>query len=365
MSNLKNNYCVIMAGGVGTRFWPMSRTTKPKQFIDILGVGKTLIQLTFERFRKICPPENVFVVTNEIYKDLVLEQLPELDENQVLCEPVMRNTAPCIAYANYKINEINPNALVVVAPSDHIILKEDAFVNDINTALKAASKNDCLLTLGIKPSRPDTGYGYIQFLEDSISNTVPEVKKVKTFTEKPNLEIAKSFLDSGDFLWNSGIFIWSLKSIMSAFKQHLNDVDSLFAEGAGLYNTAEEKDFIHKTYAACKNISIDYGIMEKSENVYVLAVDFGWSDLGTWGSLYSIRDKDKDANSVIGENVMLYDTRNCIVNVPKDKLVVLQGLNDYIIAEDNNTLLVCRKEDEQQIRQFVNDIKLEKGEKYI
>jgi len=354
-----------MAGGVGTRFWPMSRTTKPKQFIDILGVGKTLIQLTFERFRKICPPENVFVVTNEIYKDLVLEQLPELDENQVLCEPVMRNTAPCIAYANYKINEINPNALVVVAPSDHIILKEDAFVNDINTALKAASKNDCLLTLGIKPSRPDTGYGYIQFLEDSISNTVPEVKKVKTFTEKPNLEIAKSFLDSGDFLWNSGIFIWSLKSIMSAFKQHLNDVDSLFAEGAGLYNTAEEKDFIHKTYAACKNISIDYGIMEKSENVYVLAVDFGWSDLGTWGSLYSIRDKDKDANSVIGENVMLYDTRNCIVNVPKDKLVVLQGLNDYIIAEDNNTLLVCRKEDEQQIRQFVNDIKLEKGEKYI
>ena len=365
MSNLKNNYCVIMAGGVGTRFWPMSRTTNPKQFIDILGVGKTLIQLTFERFRKICPPENVFVVTNEIYKDLVLEQLPELDENQVLCEPVMRNTAPCIAYANYKINEINPNALVVVAPSDHIILKEDVFVNDINTALKAASKNDCLLTLGIKPSRPDTGYGYIQFLEDSISNEISEVKKVKTFTEKPNLEIAKSFLDSGDFLWNSGIFIWSLKSIMSAFNQHLNDVDSLFADGEGFYNTAKEKDFIHKTYAACKNISIDYGIMEKSENVYVLAVDFGWSDLGTWGSLYSIRDKDKNANSVIGESVMLYDTKNCIVNVPKDKLVVLQGLNDYIIAEDNNTLLVCRKEDEQQIRQFVNDIKLEKGEKYI
>ncbi len=219
--------------------------------------------------------------------------------------------------------------------------------------------------MGIKPSRPDTGYGYIQFLDDSISNEISEVKKVKTFTEKPNLEIAKSFLDSGDFLWNSGIFIWSLKSIMSAFKQHLKDVDSLFAEGAGLYNTAEEKDFIHKTYAACKNISIDYGIMEKSENVYVLAVDFGWSDLGTWGSLYSIKNKDKNANSIIGENVMLYDTKNCIVNVPKDKLVILQGLNDYIIAEDNNTLLVCRKEDEQQIRQFVNDIKLEKGEKFI
>ena len=354
-----------MAGGVGTRFWPMSRTSKPKQFIDILGVGKTLIQLTFERLIKICPPENVFVVTNTIYKDMVLEQLPELSENQVLCEPAMRNTAPCIAYANYKINEINPDALVVVAPSDHIIMNEKAFVNDINTALKAAAKNDSLLTLGIKPSRPDTGYGYIQYHEKSISEETPEIKKVKTFTEKPNLEIAKSFLDSGDFLWNSGIFIWSLKSIMDAFKRDLNDVDSLFAEGIGIYNTSGESGFIEKTYAVCKKISIDYGIMEKADNVYVLAVDFGWSDLGTWGSLYDIRNKDKHDNAVMGDNVMLYDTKNCIVNVPKEKLVVIQGLNDFIVVEDNDILLICRKKDEQHIRQFVADVKLEKGPQYI
>ncbi len=354
-----------MAGGVGTRFWPISRTSKPKQFIDILGVGKTLIQLTFERFKKICPPENVYIVTNAIYKDLVLEQLPELTENQVLCEPAMRNTAPCVAYANYKINAVNPDALVVVAPSDHIILNEGAFVNDINTALKAASQNDSLLTLGIKPNRPDTGYGYIQYLEKSISEDTPEIKKVKTFTEKPNLEIAKSFLASGDFLWNSGIFIWSLKNIMDAFKQHLDDVDSLFAEGAGIYNTPGEADFIDKTYTICENISIDYGIMEKAENVYVLPVDFGWSDLGTWGSLFEIREKDTYNNAVMGKNVMLYDSKNCIVNVPKDKLVVLQGLNDYIVVEDNNTLLVCRKEDEQHIRKFVTDVKIEKGEKFV
>jgi len=354
-----------MAGGVGTRFWPMSRTSKPKQFIDILGVGKTLIQLTFERLIKICPAENVFVVTNTIYKEMVLEQLPELSENQVLCEPAMRNTAPCIAYANYKINEINPDALVVVAPSDHIIMNEKAFVNDINTALKAAAKNDSLLTLGIKPSRPDTGYGYIQYHEKSISEETPEIKKVKTFTEKPNLEIAKSFLDSGDFLWNSGIFIWSLKSIMDAFKRDLNDVDSLFAEGIGIYNTSGESGFIEKTYAVCKKISIDYGIMEKADNVYVLAVDFGWSDLGTWGSLYDIRNKDKHDNAVMGDNVMLYDTKNCIVNVAKEKLVVIQGLNDFIVVEDNDILLICRKKDEQHIRQFVADVKLEKGPQYI
>ena len=365
MSKLNNNYCVIMAGGVGTRFWPMSRTSNPKQFIDVLGVGKTLIQLTFERLLKICPAENVFVVTNTIYKDMVLEQLPDLSKNQVLCEPAMRNTAPCIAYANYKINEINPNALVVVAPSDHIIMNEDAFVNDIKIDLKSASKNDCLLTFGIKPSRPDTGYGYIQYLDNSISEETAEVKKVKTFTEKPNLEIAKSFLASGDFLWNSGIFIWSLNSIMNAFKQDLNDVDALFAEGIGIYNTPNESDFIEKTYAVCKNISIDYGIMEKADNVFVLAVDFGWSDLGTWGSLYDIRDKDENSNAVMGNNVMFYDTKKCIVNVPKEKLVVLQGLSDYIIVEDNNTLLVCRKEDEQQIRQFVKDVKLDKGEQYV
>jgi mannose-1-phosphate guanylyltransferase len=354
-----------MAGGVGARFWPMSKTSRPKQFIDVLGVGKTLIRLTFERFANICPPENVYVVTNEIYKDLVLDQLPELTENQVLCEPSRRNTAPCVAYANYKIREENENAIIVVAPSDHIILKEDEFVSNIKTAMKAAKENDWLLTLGIKPSRPDTGYGYIQFLEGDVYPDDDQLKKVKTFTEKPNLEIARSFLESGDFLWNSGIFVWSLKSIMKAFEEHLEDVDSLFKKGIGKYSTAEEKDFINTTYGVCKNISLDYGIMEKAKNVYVLAVDFGWSDLGTWGSLYAIRDKDEQGNTVVGDNVMLYETDNCIVNVPNKKLVVLQGLDDFIVVEEEGTLLVCRKQDEQQIRQFVNDVKLEKGEKYI
>jgi mannose-1-phosphate guanylyltransferase len=361
----KNNYCVIMAGGVGTRFWPMSKTSRPKQFIDVLGMGKTLIQMTFDRFTKICPHENILVVTNEIYKGLVLEQLPQMNENQVLCEPSRRNTAPCVAYANYKIRETNPEAVVVVAPSDHIILKEEEFVNDIMVAMKAASENDWLLTLGITPSRPDTGYGYIQFIDKPVYADDNRLFRVKTFTEKPNLEIAKSFLESGDFLWNSGIFIWSLKSIMSAFETHLDDVDKLFKAGTGIYNTDKENQFITDTYAVCRNISIDYGIMEKAENVYTLAVDFGWSDLGTWGSLYSIRKKDKFKNAIVGNNVMLYDSENCIVNVPKEKLVVLQGLDDYIVVEDDNILLVCRKEDEQQIRKFVNDVKSEKGEKFV
>lgn len=354
-----------MAGGVGTRFWPMSKTSRPKQFIDVLGTGKTLIQMTFDRFTNVCPPENILVVTNEIYKDLILEQLPQMKENQVLCEPSRRNTAPCIAYANYKIKEENPEAIVVVAPSDHIILKEDEFVRDIKVAMKAAANNNWLVTLGIKPSRPDTGYGYIQYIDDPVYKDDERLFKVKTFTEKPTLEIAKSFIDSGDFLWNSGIFIWSLNSIMSAFEQHLEDVDNLFKQGEGKYSTQEEKNFIESTYAVCKNISIDYGIMEKANNVYTLAVDFGWSDLGTWGSLYTIREKDQDQNAVVGNNVLLYNTKNCIVNVPKEKLVVLQGLDDFIVVEDDNTLLVCRKEDEQQIRQFVNDVKVEKGEKYI
>jgi mannose-1-phosphate guanylyltransferase len=360
-----NHYAVIMAGGIGTRFWPMSKTNRPKQFIDVLGVGKTLIQLTFDRLNKICPAENIFVVTNEIYKDVVLEQLPQLTENQVLLEPARRNTAPCVAYVNYKIKEINPDAVVVVAPSDHIILNEEEFVKDINIALKAASENDWLLTLGIKPSRPDTGYGYIQFEDEIVYPDEHLLKKVKTFTEKPNLELAKTFLASGDFLWNSGIFIWSLKSIMKAFETYLDEVDGLFKEGIGRYNTDKEADFIAKTYAVCTNISIDYGIMEKAKNVYVLSVDFGWSDLGTWGSLYATREKDSNGNAVVGNNVILYDTKNCIVNMPEDKLVVLQGLEDFIVVEQDNTLLICRKEDEQQIRQIVNDVKIEKGEKYV
>jgi len=354
-----------MAGGIGARFWPMSKTARPKQFIDILGTGETLIQQTFNRFLKVCPPENILIVTNERYKDLVIEQLPLIKESQVLCEPSRRNTAPCIAYANYKILSENPDARVVVAPSDHIIMKEDVFVEVVTEALDVVAHNDWLLTLGIKPSRPDTGYGYIQYNSDAPYEKNKDIKKVKTFTEKPQLEMAKQFLESGDFLWNAGIFIWSLKSIMSAFKNYLPEVDSLFAEGIGKYNTGEESSFINETYSVCSNISIDYGIMEKAQNVYVYAADFGWSDLGTWGSLYDIKEKDDDGNAVIGNNVMTYDSKNCIVNMPKNKLVVIQGLEDYIVAEGDHSLLICRKEDEQMIRNIVNDIQIEKGEQYV
>lgn len=365
MTPNSNYYCVIMAGGIGARFWPMSKTSRPKQFIDILGTGKTLIQMTFNRFLPLCPPENIYIVTNEIYRHLVLEQLPAISPEQVLCEPSRRNTAPCIAYANHVIMQRNPDAVMVVAPSDHIILNEQEFVNNVAAAMKAATTNDWLITLGIEPSRPDTGYGYIQYLEDKVSPEVEQLRKVKTFTEKPSYDIAVSFLESGDFLWNAGIFIWSLQHINKAFNVYLPEVNELFREGLGKYGTAEEQEFIRQTYAVCRNISIDYGVMEKATNVYVMVVNFGWSDLGTWGSLYDIRQKDADLNAVVGNNVMLYDSKGCIVNMPKDKLVVLQGLDDYIVVEDDNALLVCRKRDEQMIRQFVNDIMVDKGERFV
>lgn len=360
-----NNFCIIMAGGIGARFWPMSKTSKPKQFIDILGTGRTLIQQTFDRFSSICPKENIYIVTNERYKRIILEQLPGIKGDQVLCEPMRRNTAPAIAYAAYKIDEINPRANLVVAPSDHIILKEDIFTEVILSALNATANNDWLLTLGITPSRPDTGYGYIQFCDDEPYAKDKRLRKVKTFTEKPDLELAKTFLESGDFLWNSGIFIWSVKSILAAFDQHLPEVGSLFTEGYGKYGTDQEQEFINQTFSVCKNISIDYGVMEKANNVYVLASDFGWSDLGTWGSLFDIREKDKDNNAIVGKNVISFGSKNCIVNMPSDKLVVLQGLDNYIVVEDEGALLVCRKEDEQHIRDIVHTVKIEKGEKYV
>ena len=361
----ENYFCVIMAGGVGSRFWPVSKTSHPKQFIDILGTGKTLLQQTFERFEKICLKQNIFIVTSESYKELVLNQIPEIKEHQVLCEPSRRNTGPCIAYANYRIRQLNPNATVAVAPSDHIILKEDVFLDVIQSALAAAEKNPWLITLGIKPNRPDTGYGYIQFIESIPYPADLRMKKVKTFTEKPELEMARFFLQSGEFLWNSGIFIWSLHSILDAFHRYLEEVDSIFRQGSGVYGTKAEEGFIRKAYAICKNISIDYGIMEKADNVFVLASDFGWSDLGTWGSLYEHRPKDEQGNSVIGNQVMTYQTKNCIIHLPGDKLAVIQGLEDVIVVESEGILLICRKSDEQMIRQFVNDVRDTKGEKYI
>jgi mannose-1-phosphate guanylyltransferase len=349
-----------MAGGIGSRFWPMSKTARPKQFIDILGTGETLIQQTYNRLKRICPKENIYIVTNEIYKDLITEQLPEINIDQVVCEPSMRNTAPCIAYANYKIAAKNPNANIVVAPADHLILKEDEFVRVINLALDYTANNDTLVTLGITPTRPDTGYGYIQFNEDNDS----EIKKVKTFTEKPDLDLAKKFIDSGDFTWNSGMFIWSLNSIQKAFETLLPEVDEVFKNGLGKYNTPEEAEFIQTAYSTCKNISIDYGIMEKSKNAYVISADIGWSDLGTWGSIYTHLPHDKNDNAVVGKNVMLYDSKDNIINVPKDKLVVLQGLEDYIVVESDNILLVCKKQDEQKIKQIVTDVKLSKGQQF-
>lgn len=365
MASSEHHFCVIMAGGIGARFWPLSRSSHPKQFIDILGTGETLIQQTYKRFARIIRKENIYIVTNELYKNLVLHQIPGFNPDNILCEPARRNTAPCIAYANYRIMGRDPDARIVVAPSDHIILKEDIFLDNIKTALEAVSENDWLLTLGIRPSRPDTGYGYIQYDEDSIYDKNEHLKKVKTFTEKPNLELAMTFLSCGDFLWNSGIFIWSLKSIMNAFEEYLPELDILFKKGMRIYGTPHEKAFIEDTYSICKGISIDYGIMEKSANVYVLSVDFGWSDLGTWGSLYENRQKDENGNTVIGKNVLLYDSKNCIVNMPHEKVVVIEGLNDFIVVESEHVLLICRKTDEQQIRQFVNDVLLEKGERYV
>jgi mannose-1-phosphate guanylyltransferase len=362
---MKNNYCVIMAGGVGSRFWPMSRTAHPKQFMDILGTGETLLQQTYNRFLKLCPKENIYIVTNESYVGLVNEQLKGIDSKNILSEPARKNTAPCVAYACYKIAQLNPNALTVIAPSDHLITKEDTFVKAIKACYAKAAAEDCLVTLGINPSRPDTGYGYIQFVESEIKEKDSRIKRVKTFTEKPDLEMAKFFLQSGDFLWNSGIFIWSVKSVIKAFEKHCSDMDAIFKEGNSVYNTPQESEFIAKAYTNCKNISIDYAIMEKAENVYVRSSIIGWSDLGTWGSLYEHIKQDDHQNAIVGKNVMAYDSKNCIVNVPKDKLVILQGLDDYIVVESDGILLICKKEDEQQIRTFVNDVKVTKGDKFV
>lgn len=354
-----------MAGGVGARFWPLSKTNVPKQFIDILGSGKTLIQQTFDRFKPLIPIENIFVVTNDLYRDIVFEQLPELPRRQVLCEPYKRNTAPCIAYASYKIAEINPLANIVVSPADHHIENNELFLKNIETSLNAVAANNWLMTLGIRPTRPDTGYGYIQY-KDIVNSTVDSnIKHVKTFTEKPILEIAKSFIQSGDFLWNSGIFIWNVQSILHAFEKYLPELNSIFLDGVDKFNTTQEQEFINQAYQVSKPISIDYGIMEKADNVYTIVSEFMWSDLGTYGSLYDNMAHDDNKNAIVGNNIFPYDTKNCIIHMPADKLVVLDGLDDYIVVESDNVLMVCRKSNEQQIKQFVNDVKHRKGEQFV
>ena len=364
MAAAERNYVVIMAGGIGSRFWPMSRTEHPKQFLDILGTGRTLLQQTYDRSLAVCPMENILVVTNSMYRDLVLNQLPQLRPEQVLLEPARRNTAPCIAYAAFHIHAKSPDACMVVAPSDHLILKEEAYTGLLNRALEVAAAERALITLGIQPTRPDTGYGYIQFREET-SDTDSAVKKVKTFTEKPDLEMAEQFIASGEFLWNAGIFVWSVASILDAFAKYLPDEHHLFEEGREKFATEHEAAFIAGAYPRCNNISIDYGIMEKADNVYTLASDIGWSDLGTWGSLYAFADKNEEGNVIQGRNVVVYDTHNCIVNMPKDKLVVLQGMEDMIVVESDGILLICKREQEQQIKRIVNDVKATKGDKFV
>lgn len=359
----RNNYAIIMAGGIGSRFWPISRTSYPKQFIDILGTGKTLIQQTYERFLKICPKENIYVVTNEIYTNLVKTQIPDMADGQILTEPVMRNTAPCVAYGCFKIESLNPNAAIVIAPSDHLILDEAAFVKTIEKSLATATDHGCLVTLGIKPSRPDTGYGYIQYTDNVLNH---DFHKVKTFTEKPTLEIAKSFIQSGDFLWNAGIFVWSVKSILHSFKKYLPEINDIFEEAKPVYNTEKEKSYIHNAYQRCTNISIDYGIMEKADNVYVIPSEFGWSDLGTWASIYQLANKDDNENALIpAEGIITYDSSNNMVSVPEGKLVIIKGLNDFIVVESNNTLMISPRSEEQGVKQIVADVKQKFGAKFI
>ena len=352
-------YIVIMAGGIGSRFWPYSRNNRPKQFLDILGTGRTLLQMTFDRFQEIASTDRVFVVTNQDYLDLVKEQLPELDEKQILTEPLRRNTATCIAYATYKINKIDPEATMVVAPADHLITQEKKFEIAIEKAIAGAQVDQRLITLGIKPNRPETGYGYIQYLEEEDQ----EIYKVKTFTEKPNLKLAKTFLESGDFVWNSGMFVWKLKSLIAAFEKYMPDVAEVFIEGNEYFGKDDERDFIDRAYSLLKNISIDNGIMEQSDQVFVIPTEFGWSDLGSWHSLYELKKKDKK-NNVVEGNAILYDTENSFVKVNSDKLVVVQGLDNYLINESDNVILICKLDAEKKFREFVANAK-KKGKDFV
>ncbi|MCG9909782.1 MAG: mannose-1-phosphate guanylyltransferase [Flavobacteriales bacterium] len=361
----KNTYCVIMAGGVGSRFWPMSRQQKPKQFIDILGTGETLLQSTWRRATAFCAPENIVVVGNEMYESLIREQLPNALPENILSEPLRRDTAPCVAYAAYKINLKNPDAVMAVIPSDHLISKEEEFTRVMNRAFEEARTGNKLLTLGIKPTRPDTGYGYIQFDVNGGELGDGKFKPVKTFTEKPNEELANAFVTSGEFVWNSGMFVWTASSILAAFEAFQPEIISLFKEKPDAFYTPAEKEFIAKVYTQCKSISIDYGIMEKADNVWVMGAELGWSDLGTWMSLYEQLPKTPGNNAIIGKNVMTFDTKTCLVNCPNEKLVVLGSLRNLIISEYDDMLLICKKDEEQKIKHYVNEIKLSKGEKFL
>ncbi len=358
----KNNYVAIMAGGIGSRFWQMCRTNYPKQFLDILNIGRTLIQSTYDRFAKFIPKENIYVVTFEDYADIVAEQLPELSKANILCEPSRKNTAPCIAYVSYKIQLLNANANLICAPSDHLITDDDAFIKICNEALKFTADIKGLLTLGIKPTHPNTGYGYIQYETLAVGENI---YKVKTFTEKPTVEIAKAFIASGDFLWNAGIFVWQVKNIIKAFEKLLPEIHEVFDAELNNFNTDAEKEAIERIYPLCVNISIDYGIMEKADNVYIMPSSFGWSDLGTWASAFQNLEKDYFENAVVGDNVMIIDATNNLVHASNKKLILLQGLNDYVVVDTKDVLLICKKDKEQEIKEYVAEVKRNKGDKFL
>ena len=344
-----------MAGGVGSRFWPGSREERPKQFLDMLGVGKSLLRLTFERFLPLCPASNIFIVTNAAYKALVKEQIPEISDNQILCEPSRNNTAPCVAYTSFKIAGLEPDATMVIAPSDHIILKETDFLHKVKDGLAYASANNALVTLGIEPSRPDTGYGYIQFEQEDLGN---DIHKVKRFAEKPDLDTAKQFVASGEYLWNAGIFIWSAASILSAFEHLANDIYRILEEGKPMYNTADEQAFINSRYPDTPNISVDFAIMEKAANVYTIPAEVGWSDLGTWASLHAECPKDEQNNVIHAGNTLLLDsTDNLIRTANAKKLIVLKDVHDYIIVDEQDVLMIFPKGKEQEIKQLTSAVK--------
>lgn len=356
----KNYYAILMAGGVGSRFWPVSTQDFPKQFHDMLGTGDTLIQKTFHRLADLIPKENIFILTNERYNDLVLEQLPEVEQRQVVLEPAMRNTAPCILYASLKIQKENPDAVMIVAPSDHWIEDEKTFSKNVKQAFEYCEDNDALMTLGIQPTFPNTGYGYIEF--DKTSSD--DIKSVNQFREKPDYETAKEFISQGNFLWNAGIFMWSTKSVIEAFKNNQPDLYKLFESGISSYNTDAESDFIKENYPKAENISVDYAIMEKSSNVSVIAAEFDWNDLGTWGSLYDKLDKDDDGNAVVNSRTLAEDSSGNMIRTKNDKIVVVDGLKDYIIVDKDEVLLIFPKTKEQDIKKTLQQVKDKFGEQY-
>lgn len=359
-----NNYCVIMGGGVGSRFWPMSREHRPKQFLDIFGTGRSLLRMTFDRFAQFIPKENILVVTNEMYRDQVLEHIPEMKPEQVLLEPMRRNTAPCIAYACYHIQARDPHANIIVSPSDHLILNEALFAEDLKRCLEYVDERAELVTLGVRPSRPETGYGYIQ-IKNEEGKASNDFYQVQTFTEKPDRELAETFVASGEFLWNSGMFIWNLQTIMAEYHCLLPELCSLMEEGLEHFGTEREQEFIHHAFPRCQSISIDYGIMEKAEHVTVLPVDFGWADLGTWGSIYDLKEKDENQNVTLHGEALYYNSAGNIVSMDQsDKLVVLEGINDCIVAEADGVLLICHKDEEQQIKRFTADASVKYEKKY-